>query len=122
LDGLSSLHRINFSIDNESLNPQDNLFVVNNKKIKIINILSFLSAIRFAQNDFYTYDLRNSTRTIVKPVREQYTKQRVTTTDDWKNISNELSPNYIYSKQYAQQKNIKPRATTSANIRLGGIY
>ena len=129
LDGLSSLHRINFSIDNESLNPQDNLFVVNNKKIKIINILSFLSAIRFAQNDFYTYDLRNSTQTIVKPVREQYTKQRVTTTDDWKNISNDLStslkytsPKYIYSKQYAQQNNIKPRATSSANIRLGGIF
>jgi hypothetical protein len=63
----------------------------------------------------------------VKPKQEQYTKQRVTTTDDWKNISNEFtpkntSPNYIYSKQYAQQNNIKPRATTSANIRLGGIY
>ena len=128
IDGLSSLHRISYSIDTESLNPQDNLFVIKNEKIKIINILSFLSSIRFAQNDFYTYDLRNSTRTIVKPKQEQYTKQRVTTTDDWKNISNEFtspkntSPNYIYSKQYAQQNNIKPRATTSANIRLGGIY
>jgi len=44
------------------------------------------------------------------------------TTDDWKNLSNESSPNYLYSKQYAQKNNIKPRATTSANIRLGGIY
>jgi hypothetical protein len=124
IDGLSSLHRISYSIDNESLNPQDNLFVVKHEKIKIINILTFLSSIRFAQNDFYTYDLRNSTRTIVKPKKEQYTKQRVTTTDDWKNISNDLStsPKYIYSKQYAQQNNIKPRATSSANIRLGGIF
>jgi len=125
IDGLSSLHRVQFSIDKESLNSQDNIYIHQNQRINIINILSFLSSIRFAQNDFYTYDLRNSTRTIVQPHREQFTKQRVTTTDDWKNISNEInnrSPNYIYSKQYAQQNHIKPRATTSANIRLGGIF
>jgi len=123
IDGISSLHRVTFSVDYESLNPNDNLYTINNNKIKIINILSFLSSIHFENNNYYIYDLRNSTNTIIKPNKEQFTNQRVFTTDDWKNINNEnKQKSNKYSSNYAKSIGVKPRATTSANIRLGGIY
>ena len=126
IDGLSSLHRVTYSIDNESLNPEDNVYTVPNDKIYIINILSFLSLVNFENNDYYHYDLRQSARSIVNPTKEQFTTQRVVTTDDWivpqqQQQNTNFTGLSIYSPNYAKYINAKPRATSSANIRLGGV-
>ena len=138
VDGLSTLRRVTYSVDDESLNPLDNLYTVQNERIQVINILSFLSLVNFEKNDYYQYDLRQSTRAIVNPAKEQLTRQRVVTTDDWK-ISQPQQPqqrrpqqqtqqqqqNFAglnkYSPEYARYVGAKPRATASANIRLGGV-
>ena len=38
VDGLRSIHKLDFSIDTESKNPLDNVHVVNSDKIFIVNI------------------------------------------------------------------------------------
>jgi len=108
VDGISTIHRLTTSVLPYSLNDVDNTYVVENERIKYINILSFLTSVRFNNNEYYNYDLRHSTKTIVRPHQNQLTKQIVSTTDDWK-------------------KNIQPKiprtqATTNVNIRLGGVY
>jgi len=135
VDGLTTLHRVTYSVDNESLNPLDNLYTVQNQRIQVINILSFLSLVNFEKNDYYQYDLRQSTRAIVNPAKEQLTRQRVVTTEDWK-IAPPQPPQRRpqqqqhqqtfaglnkYSPEYARYVGAKPRATSSANIRLGGV-
>lgn len=110
VDGISTIHRLTTSVLPYSLNDLDNTYVVENDRIKYINILSFLTSVRFNNNDYYNYDLRQSTKTIVRPHQNQLTKQVVSTTDDW--------------KKNIQPKIHKPKtqATTSVNIRLGGVY
>ena len=137
VDGLSSLYKVTYSIDEESFNPEDNKYVVDNTRIYVINILSFLSSMNFDKNDFYYYDLRDPTKKIIQPSIDKMTNQRVITTEDWKDIylqkdiyqrspmPQQQQPNFIglnkYSPEYAKYMGVKPRATASANIRLGGV-
>jgi len=93
IDGVSSIYRLIFSIDNDSLNAEDNQYIVDNPRIHMINILSFLTNKPFEQNQYYTYDLRDSTGKIVNPSREAKTNKRVITTEDWKTIRPGISPN-----------------------------
>lgn len=132
IDGLTTLHRVTYSVDNESLNQADNEYVTTNPRIQVINILSFLSLVNFEKNDYYYYDLRQSTHAIINPAKEQQTRQRVVTTNDWIMRSPQQHPHLQqrqqnfsglnkYSPEYARYINAKPRATASANIRLGGV-
>jgi len=142
IDGLSSITRLTFSIDKESLNTNDNKYVVDNNRISIINILSFLTGIGYEQNAYYEYDLRDPTNKILNP-NNKPTNQRVVKTEDWKNIGYQPKqqqqqqqkqqlrtqsvplqvPQHInkYSAEYARYVGAKPRASTSANIYLGGV-
>jgi hypothetical protein len=128
VDGLGTLTRLTFSIDDESLNPNDNKHKVTNDRIKVINILSFLTASAFDENSYYEYDLRDSASKIIRPDTSR-TAKRVITTDDWKHIPSTGNtalarppPNvHVFSPEYAYYVGAKPRATPSANIRLGGI-
>jgi hypothetical protein len=143
LDGLTSIRRLTFSIDDESMNNADNKYTVENERIKVINILSFLTNISYNSNTSYNYDLRDPMRMIVKPLETQKTDKRVQITDEWKNFdlkhiqtNNNLLPNIFikkeetknqkppphkYSPEYANYIGAKPRAMASANIRLGGV-
>ena len=122
IDGISSLHRLTSTISSESLNLIDNTYVVDNTRIKMINILSFLTSIRFENSEYYNYDLRQSTNTIIKPKKEQLIKNVVTTTDDWK--KNIYNHNYYITKSHQNQQINKPKtnASKSVNIKLGGVY
>ena len=128
-DGLTSIRRLTLSIDNESMNKLDNKYSVNNERIKVINILSFLTNVSYNSNDSYHYDLRDPTRMIVKPSETQKTEKRVQMPDDWKNFdlkhiqTNQITkpPPHKYSQEYASYIGAKPRAMASANIRLGGV-
>jgi len=86
VDGLTTIHRLIYSVDQDSMNPEDNKYTVKNDRIRVINILSFLTNKPFEQNEYYTYDLRESTGNIIRPNSKDKTEKRVVTTDEWKNI------------------------------------
>jgi N-terminal domain of galactosyltransferase len=98
VDGLTSIKNLSFSIDTESLNPNDNKYIVNNPNIFVINIITFNSLISANQNEFYDYDLREKPNKIINPdpSKLQMTK-KVLGTEDWVNIpqlNNEVNTNY----------------------------
>jgi hypothetical protein len=85
VDGVRSIHKLDLSIDTESLNPLDNIHVVDSDKIFVINITTFMTAIRFEHDNYIEYDLREPARKIIHPDRIA-TKKLNMTTDDWTNI------------------------------------
>ena len=85
VDGLRSINKLEFSIDTESLNPLDNVHVVDSDKIFVINITTFMTAVRFEHDNYVEYDLREPARKIIHPDRIT-TKKLNITTDDWTNI------------------------------------
>ena len=189
IDGVRTIHKLEYTIDPESKNPLDNIHVVVSDKIFIINIDTFMTAIRFEHDNYYEYDLREPPRKIIHPDRVR-TNKSMNTTDDWSNIpfyptaekkremiqqygqekaeeiieysyNNStdptrpvLPPQQQHPNQHLQQRQqphpnhqrpqsavtqyppnvnkfspayariigAKPKATASANIRLGGVY
>jgi hypothetical protein len=144
-DGLKTLRKILFTIDTSSNNQADNTFTVENNRIFIINVSTFLTGTRFEHDEYYNYDLREPPRQIINPDLFNKTSKQVSTTEDWTNIPYyptsaekkalnqsmykntfhqqhvSLSPTDIYSPDYARKNGVKPRATTSVNIGLGGV-
>ena len=86
IDGLRTISNLQYTIDEKSANPNDNLFSVHNSKIQYINILNFSAYIPFGSEEYYTYDLRQPKRKIVHPDRIKETRKSVVTTNDWTNI------------------------------------
>jgi hypothetical protein len=86
IDGLRTISNLQYTIDEKSVNPNDNLFVVHNSKIQYINITNFVSYIPFGSEEYYTYDLREPKRKIIHPDKIKETKKSVVTTNDWTNI------------------------------------
>jgi N-terminal region of glycosyl transferase group 7 len=86
MDGLKTISQLNYTIDDKSDNPNDNIFVVHNPNIKIINIKTFLTHIPFGTEEYYNYDLREPKRKIINPDKLRETKKIVATTKDWSNI------------------------------------
>ena len=87
-NGLSTIHRLTYSIDQESYNPKDNVYKVNNKRIQVINILSFMTGTQ--ETDFYHYDLRDHPSKIGEKKEERRitnAKDCVIETAQWQNIS-----------------------------------
>jgi hypothetical protein len=173
VDGLRTIHKLEYDIGADSINPLDNIHTVENDKIFIINILTFMTGIRFEHDNYYKYDLREPPRKIIHPDRLKTTKIE-NLTDDWTNIpfyptaekKQELHNKYgaaraeeiikysyenstdptrevmppppayyqvapqrtiptnvnKFSPSYARIIGAKPKATASANIRLGGVY
>jgi len=192
IDGLKTIHKLSYTIDDESANPVDNIHVIVFDKLFIINIQTFMTGVLFESDQYNKYDLREPKRKIIHPDKIG-TNKIETLTNDWTNIpfyptsekkkemiqkygenaANEiiqysyenstdptkevLPPSISEPKQHLQQqqllqiqkyneymrllntsmipKNInkyspaysriigaKPKATASANIRLGGVY
>jgi hypothetical protein len=85
-DGIKTIQQLNYTIDEFSDNPNDNIFVVHNPNIKIVNIKTFLTHIPFGSEEYYSYDLREPKRKIINPDKIKETKKSVITTTDWTNI------------------------------------
>ena len=121
---LTSIYNLTYTIDSESNNLTDNIFITNNSKIFYINV-SWFNTLNKITDNFYSYDIRQPIRNIHSP--EKKNKISKNTTFNWETIPyyptlNEKNKNIsIFSKEYAIQNKIKPRATTSTNIGLGGI-
>lgn len=86
IDGLSAISKLKYTIDEKSENPNDNIFVFHNPKIKIINVSTFLTHIPFGSEEYYNYDLREPRRKIIHPDKIRETKKTVISTNDWSNI------------------------------------
>lgn len=86
VDGLKTITSLKYNISSKSDNPSDNIFIVDNSKIFVINIQTFLTHIRFENDQFYNYDLREPKRKIINPDKMKETKQIIPNTNDWTNI------------------------------------
>jgi hypothetical protein len=85
-DGLTTISQLNYTIDEKSENPNDNIFVVHNSNIKIVNIKTFLTYIPFGSEEYYNYDLREPKTKIIDPDKIKETRKTVVSTTDWTNI------------------------------------
>jgi len=86
VDGLRTIHKLEYAVSSSSLNPNDNIFTVHNPHIYFINISTFLTFVRFEGEQYYNYDLREPKRKIMNPDKMRETRQTVVTTDNWSTI------------------------------------
>lgn len=86
IDGIRTITQLKYTIDTKSENPNDNIFIVNNPRIMVINVSTFLTHVRFGTEEYYNYDLREPKRKIINPDKIKETKKTVVTTNDWSNI------------------------------------
>ena len=105
IDGLRTINKLIYTIDNESTNPLDNINIVDNDKIFMINISTFMTSVRFEDENYYDYDIREPPRKIINPSRIRDNPSQ-NTTDDWSKIP--FYPNIEkrkeLEKQYGKQK------------------
>jgi hypothetical protein len=85
VDGIRTIHKLDYSINKESKNPLDNVHIVNSDLIFIVNIETFMTSVRFENENYYEYDLREPQRKIMNPDKIR-TKKLTTNNDNWTNI------------------------------------
>jgi len=99
VDGLQTINKLNYTIDVESSNPNDNIFLFEDPRIFYINIKTFLTGVRYEKDEYFNYDLREPKRRIIHPDKVlANTNKVVTNTDDWSDI-----PYYPTSKEKREQ-------------------
>ena len=86
VDGLRTISQLKYTIDAKSENPNDNIFTVNNPRISVVNVSTFLTHVPFGTEEYYNYDLREPKRKIIHPDRIRETTKTVASTQDWTNI------------------------------------
>lgn len=84
-DGIKTINKLSYTIDTESKNPLDNIYLPNATNIFIINISTFMTGVRFEHDNYLKYDLREPPRKIIHPDRIR-TNKIDNITDDWTNI------------------------------------
>lgn len=85
IDGIKTIHRLQYSIDTESKNTLDNVHIIADSRFLIINIDTFMTGIKFEQDNYIKYDLREPARKIIHPskIKTQKVDHMV---NDWSNI------------------------------------
>lgn len=99
IDGIKTINNLVFTIDDKSENPNDNIFVVDNPRIFIINIATFLTYIKFENDNYYNYDLREPKRKIINPDKLRETNKTISNTEDWSKI-----PYYPTTRERREQQ------------------
>ena len=104
-DGIRSIHKLEYALDSESINPLDNVHVIFSNKVFVINVTTFMTGTRFEHDNYHKYDLREPPRKIINPDKIKHQKID-NLTDDWTNIP--FYPTYEKKKemihQYGQEK------------------
>lgn len=85
VDGLKTIHKLIYTIDDDSSNPLDNIHMIQTNKMFVINISTFMTGTKFEHDNYHKYDLREPPRKIIHPDRIQ-TNKIDHITDDWSNI------------------------------------
>jgi hypothetical protein len=99
IDGLRTIAKLLYTIDKTSENPNDNIFNYEDPLIFFINIKTFLTHVRYENDEYFNYDLREPKRKIIHPDKVlQRTNKLVISTDDWSNI-----PYYPTTKERREQ-------------------
>jgi hypothetical protein len=149
IDGIRSIKNIAYTIDDKSLNPNDNIYVVENARIRVINVTHFTTLVDSNADVYHDYDLREPVRNIMFPgANVKKSEKIVVGTEDWKNIpyyptvlekkENEMreierkyiptpppqgqqpiTAKYYFSKEYARNNYPPPRSLASVNIPFG---
>ena len=114
IDGLRTIHKCFFTIDVDSTNPLDNVHVVNADNMFVINISTFMTRIKFEQDNYHKYDLREPSRKIIHPDRIKINSTEHTT-DDWSNIP-------FYPTSEKKQEMIKHYGSSAANEIINYSY
>jgi hypothetical protein len=109
IDGIKTIHKLMLTIDKESKNPEDNIYTFDTGRIFIINIMTFMTAIRFEHDNYHKYDLREPPRKIIHPDKIRIHKID-NITDNWTNIpyypNNESKQNLINNYGHEQANEI----------------
>jgi hypothetical protein len=58
IDGLRTIHNLNYEIGDDSSNPLDNINIVDSSNFFIINIMEFITGINSENENYFKYDLR----------------------------------------------------------------
>jgi len=99
IDGLRTISKLNYIIDSLSTNPNDNIFTFEDPRIFYVNIKTFMTYLRYENDEYFNYDLREPKRKIIHPAKVlKHTNKVVTNTDDWSNI-----PYYPTTKEKREQ-------------------
>jgi hypothetical protein len=84
IDGIKTVHKLEYSVDTQSQNELDNIHIVDSSRIFIINIKTFMTGIRFENERYHQYDLREPPQNIMYPNNNKMKTNY--STDDWSNI------------------------------------
>jgi len=130
VDGLNTIHQLLFTIDKTSKNNIDNENIVISNQIFIINISTFMTQHNFDKDNYYLYDLRESTNKITNPDKNPMDINKLS--NNWTDIPdyiNETQPNNPNNPnnpniQSSQTKNNNTRIikNTSVKMKLGGLF
>ena len=125
IDGISTINGLEYTIDELSDNPIDNLHSHTNTKrdnIFYINIKRFLTSVRFESDNYHNYDLREPPRKILHPNKIK-TKVINHVANDWSNIpyypnsntKNKMVQKYGYEKTEEFIENNLKKSLNSLN-------
>ena len=107
-DGLHSIHRLQYQIDEDgkSFNPDDNVYLFPSSNAFIINVSQFITLNRVEREDYYQYDLRDSTAKIINPVVSPIIKQSAVNVEtSWTNIPSHERTEILLNRQLFLQNN-----------------
>lgn len=133
IDGLMTIHGLQYTIDSISTNPSDNIFIKENDKIHIINVTSFVTQVRFESDEYFEYDLREP-KINFRIANKSRSGNPINTTEEWRNIPYypgkeddvPQKPSKIisnkYHPKYASVVGAKPAALGSVRMGLGGVF
>ena len=90
VDGVKSIRNLRLTIDLESANAKDNIFVSESTNVPtyFINITNFVTSVSFENDNYVNYDLRDPPRKIINPnkIAAAQFKQQFSAQENWTNI------------------------------------
>jgi hypothetical protein len=107
IDGLRTIHQLEYAIDFDSTNPLDNVHIVSSDNIFIINIVNFMTGTKFEQDSYHSYDLRQPQSKIINPDRSIINKVD--------HINNDWSDIPFYPSSEKKKEMIKQYGAKVAN-------
>ena len=102
LDGINTINKLAYSIDQTSSQADDNVYVVDNPNISMINVRTFMTLVRFEVDKYHEYDLREPVRNIPFSDKPK-TNVLVSNPNSWKNIPNYPNISTVQQSQQQQQ-------------------
>jgi len=99
IDGLSTISKLEFTIDTTSDNTNDNLYVISSNKIFYVNIKTFNTVTNSSSETYHKYDLRDPPTKIINPTQldmviptDKDSGSRISSIHDWTNIPEYTKP------------------------------